>query len=73
MEDIERLRNILSLYLADEMNLFDEQGRYKTYAHVIKDFKGLISKRTIRKLLSEEYPELAEAMTTKQKQHHMKY
>ena len=69
----EDARRILRMYLQDENNILDEQGRYKTYRQISLDLRGLIKPWTIKRVLREEYPDIHKNMMTKHKGHQCSY
>ena len=66
----EDMKRILMLYIEDENNLKDFNGKYKSYKQVVRDMKGLVSARIIKGLLEKINPELADAMGTRRKNHY---
>ena len=69
LKDCEQIRDIIALYIEDEENLFDEYRRYKSYAQIVMDFKGLVSARVIKKILKQQHPEIAKKLSTSHKAH----
>jgi hypothetical protein len=71
LKDCEQIRSIIALYVKDEQNLLDEQGKYKSYPLIVKELKGLVSARVIKKILKEQHPGIAKALSTKCKSHNV--
>ena len=45
-----QMRDIIARYVADDNNLRDYEGRYKSYPQIVRDFKGLVSRKYIARI-----------------------
>ena len=70
-EGIEKMREIIAMYVQDEENLRMSWVDILPI-NVLCILYGLASAHIIKKILKEEHPEIAEALSTRHKEHRMK-
>lgn len=63
----EKLKELFRIYIEEQGYMREHDEGLKTFNMIVREFKGMIPRHTVIRMLRNEFPDVSEQMATKRK------